>query len=79
MIYLAEMNEMLKKAQAGGSVIGREQIWSLAFADDLIIVAKSERKRGRVKRMSGTGLEWKENRTCKHSMKLPRIRHISER
>jgi hypothetical protein len=60
-------------------VIGREQIWSLAFADDLIRVAKSERERGRAKRMSGTGMEWKENRTSKHSMKEPRIRHISER
>jgi hypothetical protein len=45
-IYLADMNEMLKKAQAGGSVIGREQIWSLAFADDLIIVAKRKSEEG---------------------------------
>jgi hypothetical protein len=43
-IYVANMDEMLKKSQAGGSVIGREKVWSLALADDLVIVAKSERE-----------------------------------
>jgi predicted nucleotidyltransferase len=38
------MDEMLKKAQAGESVVGRKKVWSLAFADDLVIVAKSERE-----------------------------------
>jgi hypothetical protein len=35
---------MLKKAQAGKSVAGREKVWSLVFADNLVIVAKSERE-----------------------------------
>jgi hypothetical protein len=38
------MDEMLKKAQAGGSVVDREKVWTLAFAADLVIVAKSERE-----------------------------------
>jgi hypothetical protein len=37
------MDEMLKKARARGSVAGREKIWSLEFADDLVIVIESER------------------------------------
>jgi predicted nucleotidyltransferase len=41
---VADMDEMLKKAQAGESVVGRKKVWSLAFADDLVIVAKSERE-----------------------------------
>jgi predicted nucleotidyltransferase len=28
----------------GGSVVGRETVWSLVFADYLVIVAKSERE-----------------------------------
>jgi hypothetical protein len=35
------MDKMLNKAQAGESVVGREKVWSLAFA---IIVAKSEKE-----------------------------------
>jgi hypothetical protein len=38
------MDEILKKARARGSVVGREKIWSLVFADDLVIVIKSERE-----------------------------------
>jgi hypothetical protein len=38
------MDEMLKKAQAGGTVVAREKIWSLVFADDLVVMAKSERE-----------------------------------
>jgi hypothetical protein len=38
---VADMDEMLKKAQAGKSVVKREKVWSLAFADDMVIVGKS--------------------------------------
>jgi hypothetical protein len=35
-------------------VVGREKVWSLAFADDLVIVAKNERE---VKEMTTKSLE----------------------
>jgi predicted enzyme related to lactoylglutathione lyase len=41
-IYVADIEEMLKKAQAGGSVVSREKIWSLALADDLVICSSKE-------------------------------------
>jgi hypothetical protein len=44
-IYVADMDEMLKKAQAGESVVKREKVWSLAFADDMVILAKSVKER----------------------------------
>jgi predicted DNA-binding protein (UPF0278 family) len=39
--YVADMDEMLNKGQS----VGREKVWSLLFADDLVIVAKSEREK----------------------------------
>jgi hypothetical protein len=47
------MDEMLKKAQAGKSVVGRETVCSLAFADDLVIVAKSGREMKEMMRSLG--------------------------
>jgi hypothetical protein len=41
-IYVPNMDDMLKKSQPGGNVVGREKVWSLALADDLVIVPKSE-------------------------------------
>jgi hypothetical protein len=36
---------MLREAQGEGrSVVGREKVWNLTFADDLVIGAKSERE-----------------------------------
>jgi hypothetical protein len=35
---------MLKKAQAEGSVVGTEKVWSQTFTGFLAIVAKSERE-----------------------------------
>jgi predicted enzyme related to lactoylglutathione lyase len=50
-IYVADVDEMLRKAQAGGGggvVVGsREKVWSLAFADDM-------RQNGRKGRMQDT-------------------------
>jgi hypothetical protein len=44
-IYVAEVDEILRKAQAEGVVVGKKKVWSLTFANDLVIVAKSERER----------------------------------
>jgi 16S rRNA G1207 methylase RsmC len=41
---VADIDEILKKAQAGESVVGKEKVWRLAFADDLVIVGKNERE-----------------------------------
>lgn len=34
---------MLSKGQIGGVRIGRERIWSLAYADDLVLLTKNEK------------------------------------
>jgi hypothetical protein len=38
----------VKESTSGGSVVGGEKVWSLAFGDDLVIVAKSD---GEIKEM----------------------------
>jgi hypothetical protein len=50
---VADMDEMSKKAQARGSVVGREKVWSLAFAENLVTVAKSEREMKKIMKKLG--------------------------
>lgn len=41
-LLIADVEEEMKKGQVGGIRIGKERIWTLAYADDLVIMAKSE-------------------------------------
>jgi len=41
-LLIANVEEEMKKGQIGGIRIGKETMWSLAYADDLVIMAKSE-------------------------------------
>jgi hypothetical protein len=48
------------ESAGGGVVVGREKVWSLAFADDMVIVAKSERKMKEMMRSLGKYVKKKE-------------------
>ena len=50
-IYIAEIDEKLAAAQMGGVVVGREKIWTLTYADDMAMVARTE---GEMKEMLKT-------------------------
>ena len=39
--YIRELERVLRKGQDEGAVIGSKKIWSLAFADDIALVAES--------------------------------------
>jgi len=43
-IYLMDLESELRKEQEGGVVVGREKFWSITYADDIVLVAKSEQE-----------------------------------
>lgn len=43
-IFISDLEEYLAKAQSGGVVIGRKKFWSLAYADDVVAVATTEKE-----------------------------------
>lgn len=38
-VYLADLEEEFKKVREGEVVIGRKNIWSLIYADDIVLMA----------------------------------------
>jgi len=40
-LYTAELEERLERRGIGGIGIGKNRIWSLAYADDLVLIAKN--------------------------------------
>ncbi|XP_077272062.1 uncharacterized protein LOC143902767 [Temnothorax americanus] len=41
-LLLADLEEVMRKGQEGGVVIGNTKIWTLAYADDIVAVAERE-------------------------------------
>ena len=41
-IYVTELEEELRKGQAGGIVVGERKVWSLTHADDIVLMADRE-------------------------------------
>lgn len=40
-IYVADIDNFMKKRGIGDLSIGKEKVWSLAYADDMVLVAKN--------------------------------------
>ena len=39
---MADLEEVLRKGQDGGMVVGNKKFWSLMYADDIVLVANKE-------------------------------------
>lgn len=40
-LYIADLDAELVKREIGGIAVGKERVWSLAYADDMVLVAKN--------------------------------------
>ena len=41
-LYIADLDEALEKRNIGGIVLGMYRVWSLAYADDMVLLAKNK-------------------------------------
>jgi len=41
-LVIADVEEKMKKGQVGGILIGKDRIWTLTYANDLVLLAKNE-------------------------------------
>jgi len=42
-LVITNVEEQMKKGQVGGVLIGKNRIWTLAYADDLVLLAKNKK------------------------------------
>lgn len=59
-LYISEIDERFKKAQAGGVVIDKNKIFTLAYADDMLLLAKTESEMREMLRILAIYLKHKE-------------------
>lgn len=43
-LYTADLEEKMRRGQPGGVVIGGIKFWSLAYADDIVLLAKTPKE-----------------------------------
>lgn len=43
-IYIMDLEAEMKKESTGGVVIGREKFWTISYADDIALIARSEQE-----------------------------------
>ena len=41
-VHIADMEEVLKRGLEGGIAVGGSRFWTLAYADDIVVIAREE-------------------------------------
>lgn len=67
-IYIADLEKKMREGQDGGLVVGNKKIWTLTYADDVVMMAETEEEmKGMMRRakryFEGKGLEVNEKKT----------------
>lgn len=73
-LFTADLEEEMKKGLRGGIVVGGERIWSLAYADDIVLVAKEEEDMAEMMRRLERYLKGKKLRLNTEKSKIIRFR-----
>nr|XP_033200100.1 golgin subfamily A member 6-like protein 6 [Bombus vancouverensis nearcticus] len=56
-IYVAGLEEEMRKGQVGGIVVGDRKVWSLSYADDIVLIADREEELKEMMKRFNTFLE----------------------
>lgn len=43
-LYISDLEEEMRREQTGGVVIGKMKVWSIVYADNIVLLAKSEQE-----------------------------------
>ncbi|XP_014216449.1 golgin subfamily A member 6-like protein 22 [Copidosoma floridanum] len=75
-VYLVDLEEEMRKGQVGGCRIGNEKIWSLSYADDIVLIAdREEELKDMLKRFKKNTPNYLVEEECKlESMKMKALR-----
>lgn len=41
-VYISDLKREIKKEQTGGVTIGKEKVWTITYADDIVLLVKTE-------------------------------------
>lgn len=60
-VYMMDLEAEIRKEQFGRVVVRKEKVWSITYADDIVLLAKSEQELKNIMRRSRKYIKKKKN------------------